>query len=334
MTRILVTGAGGFIGSHLVERLLKNNYKVRAFLKYSSTDNLGWLNGINSSNLEIVYGDITDYDSILAASKNVEIIFNLAALISVPYSFKNPESFVNTNVKGLINLLRACKFYKEKIKKIIQISSSEVYGNTINKKIKILDENLKLKSESPYAASKIAADHLAITAFKTDKTPITIARPFNTFGPRQSLKAVIPTIITQLIKSKNKKIKIGNINSCRDFVYVEDTVNALVRIMLSKKTIGEVINIATEKSFSIAEIIEFLNSYTMVKSKIILEKKRIRNSELNKLCGSNKKIFKITNWRPKYSSKRMFAIALQQTYDWFKNPANLKNYKNINKYNI
>ena len=203
MTRILVTGAGGFIGSHLVERLLKKNYKVRAFLKYSSTDNPGWLNGINSSNLEIVYGDITDYDSIFTATKNVEIIFNLAALISVPYSFKNPESFVNTNVKGLINLLRACRFYNNKIKKIIQISSSEVYGNTINKKIKILDENLKLKSESPYAASKIAADHLAITAFKTDKTPITIARPFNTFGPRQSLKAVIPTIITQLIKSKN-----------------------------------------------------------------------------------------------------------------------------------
>jgi len=330
--KILVTGAGGFIGSQLVEELLKKKYNVRAFLKYSSTADLGWLKNNKNKNLEIVHGDISDYDSVLEAFKNINVVFNLAALISVPYSFKNPESFINTNVKGLINILRASKQNKNKIKKIIQISSSEVYGNSINSKVKILTENLKLRSESPYAASKIDADHLAVTAFRSDKTPIVVARPFNTFGPRQSLRAVIPTIISQLVKSNNKQIRIGNINSSRDFVFIKDTVEGLIRLMKSKKVIGEVVNISSNSSYSIKEIIEMLSKYTKSKPQIIVEQKRKRVSELNKLHGSNKKIYKLTKWKPKFSSKKKFSEALIETYRWFSNPKNLKNYKNINKY--
>ncbi len=334
MKKVLVTGAGGFIGSQLVDRLLEKNFKVRGLIKYSSNNDLGWLKNNKNKNLEIIHGDISDYDSVYGAFKNIDYVFNLAALISVPYSFKNPESFIDTNVKGLINVIRAYKQNKKKIKKIIQISSSEVYGNTINSKIKVLSENLKLRSESPYAASKIAADYLAITSYRSDDTPIVVARPFNTFGPRQSLRAVIPTIITQLIKSNNKKIRIGNINSSRDFVYVKDTVEGLIKLMYSNKVVGEVVNISSNNSYSIKEIITILSKYTISKPRVIIENKRLRKSELNKLHGSNKKIYRLANWKPKFSSKENFTKALIETYKWFSDPRNLKNYKNIDKYNI
>lgn len=334
MKKVLVTGGGGFIGSQLVEALLKRKLKVRALLRYSSTQNSGWLRDVKNKNLEIFYGDISDYDSVCEAIKGVDVIFNLAALISVPYSFKNPESFIKINVIGLMNILRAHNKNKNIIKKIIQISSSEVYGNTISSKIKILTENLKLRSESPYAASKIAADHLAITSFKSNKTPIVVARPFNTFGPRQSLRAVIPTIISQMIKSNNKFIKIGNINASRDFVYVKDTVSGLIKLMEKKNVIGKVVNISSNNSYSIREIIKHLSNYTNSKPKIIVEEKRKRISELDKLRGSNKKILKLTGWKPEFSSKKNFSKALIETYEWFSDPKNLKNYKNITKYHI
>ena len=334
MKKILVTGAGGFIGSQLVEELLKRKFKVRAFFKYSSSNNLGWLQGNKNKNLETIHGDISNYDSVAEAFKGINIVFNLAALISVPYSFKNPESFIQTNVDGLINVLRASRENKKNIKRIIQISSSEVYGNTINSKIKILTENLKLRSESPYAASKIAADHLAITSFRSHRTPIVVARPFNTFGPRQSLRAVIPTIISQFINTNNKKIMIGNINSSRDFVYIKDTVDGLIKLMNANKVVGEVINISSNSSYSIKDIIEMLSKYTKSKPQIVVQQKRKRTSELNKLRGSNKKIYKLAKWRPKYATKENFSKALIETYEWFSEPKNLKNYKNINKYHM
>jgi dTDP-glucose 4,6-dehydratase len=334
MEKILVTGAGGFIGSQLVDELLKRKFRVRAFLKYSSTSDLGWLKDNKNKNLEIIHGDISDYDSVEEAFRNINIVFNLAALISVPYSFKNPSSFIQTNVNGLINVLRAYKQNKNTIKRIIQISSSEVYGNTINSKIKILTENLKLRSESPYAASKIAADHLAITSFRSDGTPIVVARPFNTFGPRQSLRAVIPTIISQLVKTNNKKIKIGNINTYRDFVYVKDTIDGLIKLMKSNKAIGQVVNISSNNSYSIKDIIKMLSDHTKSKPKIVVEQKRKRTSELNKLRGSNKKIYKLAKWKPKFASKLQFSKALIETYKWFSEPKNLRNYKNINKYHM
>ena len=334
MKKILVTGAGGFIGSQLVEELLKRKFKVRAFFKYSSSNNLGWLQENKNKNLETIHGDISDYDSVAEAFKGINIVFNLAALISVPYSFKNPESFIQTNVDGLINVLRASRQNKKNIKRIIQISSSEVYGNSINSKIKVLKENLKLRSESPYAASKIAADHLAITSFRSHGTPIVVARPFNTFGPRQSLRAVIPTIITQFINTNNKKIMIGNLESSRDFVYVKDTVDGLIKLMDSDKVIGEVINISSNNSYSIKNIIEMLSKYTKSKPQIVVQQKRKRTSELNKLRGSNEKIYKLAKWKPKYASKENFSKALIETYKWFSEPKNLKNYQDLKKYHI
>ena len=334
MKKILVTGAGGFIGSQLVEELLRRKFKVRAFFKYSSSSSRGWLKDNKNKNLEVIHGDISDYDSVAEAFKGINIVFNLAALISVPYSFKNPSSFIQTNVDGLINVLRASRQNKKNIKRIIQISSSEVYGNTINSKIKVLTEDLKLKSESPYAASKIAADHLAITSFRSHGPPIVVARPFNTFGPRQSLRAVIPTIISQLVNTNNKKIKIGNIHSSRDFVYVKDTVDGLIKLMSSNKVIGEVINISSNNSYSIKDIIEMLSRYTKSKPKIEVQQKRKRTSELNKLRGSNKKIYKLTKWKPKYASKENFSKALIETYKWFSEPKNLKYYSDSNKYHM
>ena len=203
--KVLVTGAGGFIGSHLVEELIKKNFQVKAFLKYNSNSNLGWLQNIKSKkNLEIIYGDVRDFDSINKAINGTEYIINLAAMISVPYSFENPQSFVDTNVLGLLNIIRSANLNKNKIKKIVQISSSEVYGNLMSKGKKNLLESDILISESPYAASKISSDHLAISMYKALNLPIVVARPFNTFGPRQSMRAVIPTIICQFLKNKKK----------------------------------------------------------------------------------------------------------------------------------
>jgi len=238
--KILVTGAAGFIGSHLVERLLSKNYKVVAFIKYTSRQDYGWLKKLkekNHKNLEFIFGDVRDQDSVDQAMKSCDMILNLASMISVPYSFNNPQTFFEINTLGLVNIVRSYFKYKKKIKKIVHVSSSEVYGNLLKKKKLLLSENSILNAESPYAASKIAADNFALSMYKSHKIPITIARPFNTFGPRQSLRAVLPTIITQFVKGGiSPKIKIGNIHTSRDFVYVLDNVNGIIDIMNSKKT--------------------------------------------------------------------------------------------------
>ena len=332
--KILVTGAAGFIGSHLCEELLNKGYKVNALVRYNSRQNKGWLENFTNKNLEIIYGDITDFDSVLSAIKDCDYVFNLAASISVPYSFKNPQTFIDTNILGALNIFRAASLSKKKIKKIIQISSSEVYGNNLVKDKNILTEETITVSESPYAATKIASDNLAISMQKATGLPIVVARPFNTFGPRQSLRAVIPTIISQLVNTNNKKIKIGNITSSRDFVYVKDTVDGLIKLMNSNNVIGEVINISSNNSYSIKNIIEILSKYTKSKPKIEVQQKRKRTSELNKLRGSNKKIYKLTKWKPKYASKDNFSKALIETYKWFSEPKNLKNYKDFNKYHM
>lgn len=337
--KILVTGAGGFIGSHLVERLLEKNYKVRALIRYSSRQDYGWLKKLkkeNKRNIEYIFGDIRDQDSVDEAVKGCNAILNLASMISVPYSFNNPQSFFEINTLGLVNIIRCYMKNKNSIKKIVHISSSEVYGNLIkNKNNILLDENAVLNAESPYAASKIAADNFAISMFKSHNVPIAIARPFNTFGPRQSLRAVLPTIITQFIKGgKNPKIKIGNINTSRDFVYVNDNINGIIEIMNSKKTIGRVINIATQKCFSIKECIKIISNYSKKKPKLTIDKKRLRRAEVFKLRGSNNSIKRLTNWSPKYSTKDGFQKALIETYEWFSKRENLKNYSNFDKYNI
>ena len=335
--KVLVTGAGGFIGSNLCESLLKNKFNVRAFVRYNSRQNPGWLADIRNKKLEVVFGDITDFDSVLHAVEGCDYIYNLAASISVPYSFKNPQTFIDTNILGALNIFRAASMSKKKIKKVIQISSSEVYGNDLLKNKKILTEKTITVSESPYAATKIASDNLAISMQKASSIPIVIARPFNTFGPRQSLRAVIPTLITQFLylkNNKNKIIKIGNLNTRRDFVYVQDTVEGLMSLLKKNCKPGEVYNICTGKSFSIKDIIACLIKISKHKPKIQISKVRLRSADVFDLKGSNKKIYKTNKWQPKYKNLNGFQKALKKTYDWFEKDENFKKYLNIKKYNV
>ena len=334
--RVLVTGAAGFIGSHLCEALLKKGYKVNALVRYNSRQNKGWLENVSNKNLEIIYGDITDFDSVINAINNCDYVFNLAASISVPYSLNNPQTFIDTNILGALNVFRASSLSKKKIKKIIQISSSEVYGNNLVKDKNILTEETITVSESPYAATKIASDNLAISMQKATGLPIVVARPFNTFGPRQSLRAVIPTLITQFISlnNKNNSVKIGNLKTSRDFVYVMDTVAGLISLLKKSCKPGEVYNICTGKSFSIKSIISNLAYITKKNPKILVSKKRLRAADVFDLRGSNKKLLKSNKLSPKYKNLNGFKKALNETYEWFKEEENLKKYTNIKKYNI
>jgi len=334
--KVLVTGAAGFIGSHLCEALLKKGYKVNALIRYNSRQNKGWLENISDKNLRVIYGDVTDFDSVLNALENSDYVFNLAASISVPYSFKNPQTFIDTNILGALNVFRAASLSKKKIKKIIQISSSEVYGNNLVKNKNILTEETITVSESPYAATKIASDNLAISMQKATGLPIVVARPFNTFGPRQSLRAVIPTLITQFISLNNKNnfVKIGNLKTSRDFVYVMDTVDGLISLLKKSCKPGQVYNICTGKSFSIKSIISNLVYISKKNPKILVSKKRFRSADVFDLRGSNKKLFKSNKWSPKYKNLNGFKKALNETYEWFKKEENLKKYTNIKNYNI
>ena len=334
--KVLVTGAAGFIGSHLCEALLKKGYKVNALIRYNSRQNKGWLENISDKNLRVIYGDVTDFDSVLNALENSDYVFNLAASISVPYSFKNPQTFIDTNILGALNVFRAASLSKKKIKKIIQISSSEVYGNNLVKNKNILTEETVTVSESPYAATKIASDNLAISMQKATGLPIVVARPFNTFGPRQSLRAVIPTLITQFISLNNKNnfVKIGNLKTSRDFVYVMDTIDGLISLLKKSCKPGQVYNICTGKSFSIKSIISNLEKKKKKNPKILVSKKRLRSADVFDLRGSNKKLFKSNKWSPKYKNLNGFKKALNETYEWFKKEENLKKYTNIKNYNI
>ena len=334
--KILVTGAAGFIGSHLCEALLKKGYKVNALVRYNSRQNIGWLEGISNKNLDVIYGDVTDFESVMGAIKNCDYVFNLAASISVPYSFKNPQTFIDTNILGALNVFRASSMSKKKIKKVIQISSSEVYGNNLVKNKNILNEETITISESPYAATKIASDNLAISMFKATGLPVVVARPFNTFGSRQSLRAVIPTLITQFISlnDKNNSVKIGNIKTSRDFVYIKDTVDGLISLLKNSCKPGEIYNICTGKSFSIKSIISNLIFFTKKNPKILVSKKRLRGADVFDLRGSNKKLHKSNKWSPKYKNMKGFRIALNETYKWFEKEENLKKYTNVKRYNI
>lgn len=334
--KILVTGGSGFIGSHLCNSLLKKGFKVRALIRYTSRQNEGWLSNIKNKNLELFFGDVTDFDSVRNASEGCDYIYNLAASISVPYSFKNPQTFIDTNILGALNIFRVATIKNNKIKKIIQISSSEVYGNNLLKNKNTLNEETITISESPYAATKIAADNLAISMHKSLNIPIVVARPFNTFGPRQSLRAVIPTLVTQFLSlsKDNNEITIGNLKTSRDFVFVQDTVDGLISLLKPSCKPGEIYNICTGQSFSIQSIIKNLNSISGQKPRINSSKKRFRKAEVYNLRGSYKKIFTANKWEPKYKNAKGFSNALRETYEWFQKSENLKKYSNIKKYNI
>lgn len=328
MKKILVTGAEGFIGSHLVERLLESNYQVKALVLYNSFNNWGWLETFTSeqkSKIEIVTGDVRDYNSVFEIMRDVDAVLHLAALIAIPYSYSAPESYINTNITGTLNILNAAKFFN--IKRVLITSTSEVYGTA---KYVPIDELHPLQGQSPYSATKIAADKLGESFYRSFNLPVTVVRPFNTFGPRQSARAIIPTIISQ-IKNGSKKINLGDLSPTRDFLFVKDTVNGFVDILESDKTVGEEINIATQSEISIKNLLEKIITILNVNVEIVEDKNRIRplKSEVFRLYGSNKKITELTNWKQKYS----FDDGLKETIKWFSNSENLKHYKS-DLYNV
>ena len=330
--KILVTGAAGFVGSHLTEKLLSLRYNVVAFDRYNSSNDFFWLNNIrekNKKNCNFILGDIRDYDSVLHAMKGCHAVIHLAALIGIPYSYNAPRSYIATNIIALLNILNACK--NKNVSKIIHTSTSEVYGSA---KFTPMTENHPLFAQSPYAASKIGADQLALSFYNSFNMPITILRPFNTFGPRQSLRAIIPTVITQILDPKYKEIKLGNVKVTRDFNYIADTIDAFISSMKSKKTIGEIINIGTGSEISIEKIIKLTNQITGNNKKIVVDKQRVRpkNSEVLRLCASNKKAKKLLNWKPTLIGIKGFEEGLRKTIKWFQDSENTQQYKS-NIYN-
>lgn len=320
MEKVLVTGADGFIGSHLTEELVKKGYKVKAFVYYNSFNTWGWLDTLPKSimeNVEIFQGDIRDPNGVREAMLDVEAVFHLAALIAIPFSYYSPDTYVDTNIKGTLNVLQAARMSDNK--RVLVTSTSEVYGTA---QYVPIDEKHPFQGQSPYSATKIGADRLAESFYRSFNLPVTIVRPFNTYGPRQSARAVIPTIITQLLSGK-EEIKLGSLTPTRDFNYVKDTAYGFIEMYLSDKTIGQEINIATEKEISIGELAKELIKQINPNAKIICDEKRLRpeKSEVNRLLGSNKKIQELTNWKPKYT----FEQGLSHTIEFFRE--NLDKYK-------
>ncbi|MDH4129608.1 MAG: NAD-dependent 4,6-dehydratase LegB [Spirochaetota bacterium] len=326
--KVLITGADGFIGSHLVEALIKKGCQVRAFVFYNSFNSWGWLDFFSKEKLkqiEIFTGDIRDPNGVKTALDGCHIVFHLAALIAIPFSYHSPDSYVDTNIKGTLNVLHAAK--QLKTEKILVTSTSEVYGNA---KYVPIDENHPFQGQSPYSATKIGADRLAESFYKSFNLPIVIVRPFNTYGPRQSARAIIPTIITQLLAGEND-IKLGSLTPTRDLNYVKDVVNGFIEIAGSDQTIGEEINIASGIEISIKQLANELISQLNPNARIVCDAERIRpeKSEVDRLLGSNKKILALTNWEIKYSLTK----GLAETIKWFKKHDNIRKYK-TNIYNI
>jgi dTDP-glucose 4,6-dehydratase len=312
--RALITGADGFIGSHLTEELVKQGYNVKAFVYYNSFNFWGWLDTLPKEimkEVEVFAGDVRDPNGVREAVKCVDEVFHLAALIAIPFSYDSPDSYVDTNIKGTLNVLQAARVFETK--KILITSTSEVYGTA---QYVPIDENHPYQGQSPYSATKIGADRLAESFYRSFNMPITIVRPFNTYGPRQSARAVIPTIITQLLAGKNE-IRLGSLTATRDFNYVKDTANGFIEIAKSEKIIGEEINIATQQEISIGQLAEELIRQINPKAKIICDEQRIRpeKSEVNRLLGSNEKIKRLTNWQPNYTLEQ----GLAETIEFFSN---------------
>jgi NAD dependent epimerase/dehydratase len=328
MRNVLVTGADGFIGSHLTELLLENGYNVRAFSYYNSFNSWGWLDTLPEEKLkeiDVFTGDIRDPNGVREAMKDIDEVFHLAALIAIPFSYHSPDSYVDTNIKGTLNVLQAARDLDTS--RVLITSTSEVYGTA---QYAPIDEEHPYQGQSPYSATKIGADRLAESFYRSFNMPISIVRPFNTYGPRQSARAVIPTIITQLL-SGQEEIKLGALSPTRDFNYVKDTANGFIEIAKSSRTIGQEINIATEREISIGELAKELINQINPNAKIICDEERIRpdKSEVNRLLGSNKKIKELTNWNPQYT----FEQGIKETIEWFKVRENVASYKS-NIYNI
>ena len=330
--KILVTGSEGFIGSHIVEKLVKKGYKVKALVLYNFNNSHGWLDTLDKKTLkgiEIIAGDIRDLSFLLQITKKIDVILHLAALISIPYSYKAPYSSLESNILGSFNILESAKI--NGVKKVIMTSTSEVYGTAQQVPI---NERHPLNPQSPYAASKVAADKISLSYNRSFDLPVTIIRPFNTYGPRQSLRAIIPSIISQIVSGK-KIIDIGDISPKRDFTYIDDTVDAFLLAIKSKKIIGEEINLGNGFDISISQIINILKEDFKFDFKIKVNKERLRpkKSEVYRLIASNIKAKKLLNWKPKHNGLYGFRQGLEKTIKWYEDSNNLK-YFRVNEYNI
>ena len=320
MSKILVTGAGGFIGSHLTELLVREGFDVRAFVHYNSLGSWGWIDSFpeeEKKNIEVFSGDIREPNGVRDALRGCDAVFHLAALIAIPFSYHSPDTYVDTNIKGTLNILQAARDLGTS--RVLVTSTSEVYGTA---QYVPIDEKHPYQGQSPYSATKIGADRLAESFYRSFDLPVTIVRPFNTYGPRQSARAVIPTIITQLLAGR-QEIRLGALSPTRDFNFVRDTANGFYQIFRSEKTIGQEINIATQKEISIGDLAKELIRQINPEAQIVCEEQRLRpeKSEVNRLLGCNEKIMRLTDWKPQVS----FEQGLAETIEFLRN--NLDRYR-------
>ena len=330
--KILVTGADGFIGSHLVETLVRQGHQVRAFVLYNSFNSLGWLDHAPreiAGSFETFAGDVRDPHAVRAAMQGCDTVLHLAALIAIPYSYVAPASYVETNVTGTLNIVEAARGLG--VARVVHTSTSEVYGTAQTVPI---SEDHPLVGQSPYSASKIGADQIALSYYRSFGTPVTVLRPFNTYGPRQSARAVIPTIISQIANGA-RRIKLGNVQPTRDFSYVADTVDAFVRIMGADAALGEVVNGGTGFDISIGDTAHLIAELMGARIEIETDDQRLRPdaSEVERLCADNRKAHNLTGWQPAFGGRDGLARGLEKTIAWFTEPANLAMYKH-DRYNI
>jgi len=330
--KIFVTGADGFIGSHLVEALIREGYNVRALVLYNSFGSMGWLDTVDDEikkSIEVISGDIRDPFGIKNAMRGCDIVLHLAALIAIPYSYHSPGSYVDTNIYGTLNILQAAR--EHGISKIVHTSTSEVYGSA---QYVPIDEEHPLQAQSPYSASKISAESIALSFYRSFDLPVTILRPFNTYGPRQSARAVIPTIITQIASGKTR-LSLGSLYPTRDFNYVADTVNGFIATVKSDRCVGEVINIGSNFEISIGETASIISKLMGVEIEIEQDDNRLRpdKSEVDRLLADNNKASQLFGWKPDYAGKEGLSRGLKETIDWFSKSSNLNYYK-TNGYQI
>jgi len=320
--KVLVTGADGFIGSHLVEALLDRGCDVKAFVFYNSFNSWGWLDTLSleqQRKLDVFAGDIRDPNGVRQAMEGCDVVFHLAALIAIPFSYHSPDSYIDTNIKGTLNVLQAAKLLGTS--RVLVTSTSEVYGTA---QYAPIDEKHPFQGQSPYSATKIGADRLAESFFRSFEMPVVIVRPFNTYGPRQSARAVIPTIITQLLSGKTE-LQLGSLTPTRDFNFVTDTVSGFIALAESEETVGEEVNIATGTEHTVRDVANYLISEINPNAKLVVEEERLRpeKSEVFRLIGDAKKIKSLTMWRPQFD---LYA-GLHETVSWFRKPENLSRYK-------
>lgn len=323
--RILVTGAGGFIGSHLVESLVRGGYEVRALVRYNSAARAGWLDQLPSEicgAFETVFGDVRDEDSVEAAVRGTTAVLNLAALIGIPYSYEAPSAYVATNIQGTLNLLKAAR--RVGVSRFVQTSTSEVYGTAQRVPI---DENHPLVGQSPYSATKIGADALAVSFWASFEQPVVIIRPFNTYGPRQSLRAVIPTVVAQ-VAARKRQIKLGALTPTRDFNFVEDTVSGFIAALGAPNCVGETINLGTGYEVSIADLVKIIGKVMGQEIEPIQDEQRLRpqNSEVERLIADNSKAQRLLGWKPQYTGPTGFEAGIAKTARWFTVAENLALY--------